>query len=121
MSRRNSASVRLWFVATFFTISALLAPCDAQHTAVDQNGFHADISALAANQYVGAPGTESFVPAHLRHVAHALLRTSPLATLPPSASIASPDFSGEVLSRENVAALGGVSRATGPSRAPPTA
>jgi hypothetical protein len=121
MSRRNPSSVRFWFVAAFFTIGALLAPCDAQRTTMDQPAFHVDAPALAANQYVGAPGTESFVPAHMRHAAHALPRTSYLATLPPSVMIASPHFSREVLSRENVVALGGVSRSTAPSRAPPAA
>ena len=120
MPRRSSASVRPWLVAALFACSALLWPCGAQST-MDQHALGADATASSAISYVGTPGTESFVPAHMRHASHALPRTSSSATPLSSASIGSPEFSGETLSRENTDALGVVPRADTPSRAPPTA
>ena len=121
MSHRSTALVRLWFVTVLFGLNALLVAGVSQdgvilRAAADQLSLQDDTPAYAA-----IPGTEALVPTHVRHVSHALLRTSASALLSQAASIAVPAFTGDLTVRENVLALGNAARRTGPSRAPPVA
>jgi hypothetical protein len=122
MSRRNTSPVRLWFIAALMGFNGLLLVGAAQggamlrSAAAGQLTFQDDAPASAA-----VPGTEALVPAHVRHLSHALLRTSASALLPQAASIVAPVFAGELPVCENVLALGNAPRPTGPSRAPPAA
>jgi hypothetical protein len=120
MSRRSTASVRFWLVAALFGFNALLLTGAARdgvvaHSAAGRLSLQYDAAAYAA-----VPG-EAVAPAHVRHVSHALLRTSASALLPHATWIAAPAFAGDLTVRENVLALGGTPRPTGPSRAPPAA
>lgn len=123
MSRRSTASIRLWLVAALFGLNALLLAGVAQDgvalrdAAADQFSFQHD-DGLA---YTGIPGTDAVAPAHVRHVSRALLRASSPALPSQAASLFAPVFTGDRPVSENMVALGICPRPTGPSRAPPVA
>ena len=126
MSHQSTASVRLWLIATLFALGVLVPLGAAQDAA--NNTFAAGHSLLQNDppaagllHHVATPAKESLVPAHLQHASHALPRTSLTATLSRTASIVAPAFFGDLAASEHGAALGDAPRASGPSRAPPTA
>jgi hypothetical protein len=123
MSRRSTASVRPWLIATLFALGALVsAGVAANHAfAAHHCLVHSGAQAARLLDPVAVPAKESMVPAHLRHASHALPRTSLAATLLATASIVAPVFSGDAAVIEQVVALGDAPRASGPSRAPPAA
>lgn len=122
MSRRSTASIRLWLVAALFGLNALLLTGITQDStalrdaAADQFSFHDD-----GPVYATVPGTDAVAPAHVRHVSRALLRASSPALASQAASLLAPVFTGDQLASENMVALGNSPRPTGPSRAPPAA
>jgi hypothetical protein len=125
--RRGSTSVRLWLVAALFAFPALLLASSTRNdavtrstTAADQLSFHGDALATAW-QHTVAPGTELFLPAHVRYGTHALPRTFASGTLLGTVFLISPAFAEEHPTRQSDIALATVPCRSGQSRAPPTA
>ena len=114
---RRFVSFRLSLAAVFIGLYALGMTSVTGASEVEQHvvAQQADPVVFGANS-----------SAYLRHVSHpqmvrALTRTPASTFLFETTYVAAPDFAQAVLARENVLSLGGVPRAPGPSRAPPTA
>jgi hypothetical protein len=119
MARRTSTHSRLSLAAVLFGLYALCMTSGAHASGVERYVVvrHADQVVFTANP---------LATAHLRQVSHLrMVRTLPRASAPvalfKAACLVSPGFAETRLVRENVLGLGGASRASGPSRAPPTA
>lgn len=125
--RRRSTGVRLWLVAAFFVFPALLFAGSARNeaatrsaTAAGQLSFQDDTLATAW-QHMVAPGTQSFLPAHVQYGAHALPRTFTSATLLGTVFVLSPALVEDPPARQRNIALATAPRRNALSRAPPTA
>lgn len=119
MVRPNSVSFRLSIAAVVFGLYALCMMGGPRAHEVER-----DVVVRHADRVIS--GTSPLEYGHLRHVAHhpavrALSRASSPTSLFKAACIVTPDFAGALLARENVLALGGAPRASGPTRAPPAA
>lgn len=129
MSRRSSASVRLWLVAALFGLGALLpagaTPESAAARGASTTGqflLQSDRLMPEALAYAPVPGTESITPARLRHLSPALLpRTSAPAPFLPVTHFVAPRFADRLPARENAPTVVATPRPAGHSRAPPVA
>jgi hypothetical protein len=119
MARRNSVAFRLSLVAVFFGLYALCPTGGMRTSAVAQSVAvgHVDPAAFDTNSW-----TAGYLQrvSHL-HMMRAVPRASTSSSLFQAVSVITPDVVETALARENILALGGTRRATGPSRAPPTA
>ena len=119
MLRRNPVTFRLSLIAVLFGLHALCMTGGTRASAVERCAAvrHADSAAFGVNPWPAG---------HLRRVSHLrMVRAVPRASAPTplfqAVSVITPDVVEAALAKENLLALGSAPRASGPSRAPPTA
>jgi hypothetical protein len=124
MSRRSSASVRLWLVAALFGLSSLLPAGAVARGSATTGQFFLQNDRLMPEALAYAPvaDTESIAPARLRHLSHALLpRASAPAPFLPVTHFVTPRFADRLTARRNAPTVVATWRPAGYSRAPPAA